>query len=44
MQEGMEQNVDQTPTMVIIRGARKYPIKGGVNYNLLRSLLDDLSK
>jgi len=44
MQEGMEQNVDQTPTMVIMRGTRKYPIKGGVNYNLLRSLLDDLSK
>ena len=44
MQEGMDQNVNQTPTMVIIRGGKRYPIGGVVNYNLLRSLLNDLSK
>jgi protein-disulfide isomerase len=44
IQEGMEQNVNQTPTMVFIRGTRRYPIGGPNNYNLLRTLLDDLSK
>jgi protein-disulfide isomerase len=44
MQEGLEQNVNQTPTMVFIRGNRRYPIGGPNNYNLLRTLIDDLSK
>jgi protein-disulfide isomerase len=44
VQEGMQENINQTPTMIIIRGQKKYPIAGGVNYNLLRSLLNDLSK
>ena len=44
LQEGMQENVNQTPTMIIIRGQKKYPIAGGVNYNLLRSLLNDLAK
>ena len=44
MQEGMEQNVNETPTLVIIRGAKRYPIRGGVNYNLLRNFLNDLTK
>ena len=44
VQEGLQQNVNQTPTMVIIRGAKKYPLAGIPNYNLLQSLLNDLSK
>jgi protein-disulfide isomerase len=46
MQEGMEQNVNETPTLVVIRGSKRYPIGGGGNgnYNLLRTLLNDLSK
>jgi hypothetical protein len=30
--------------MLIIHGAKKYPIAGGLNYNLLRSFLDGLAK
>jgi len=44
VEEGMEANVNQTPTMVLIHAGKRYPIGGGVNYNLLRSLLNDLSK
>ena len=44
VQEGLDQNVNQTPTMVIIRGTKRYPIGGVVNYSLLQSLLNDLSK
>jgi protein-disulfide isomerase len=42
MQEGNQDQVNQTPTMVIIRNGRKYPIGGGLNYDLLRRFLDDL--
>jgi len=42
MQEGNQERVNQTPTMVIIRNGRKYPIGGGLNYDLLRRFLDDL--
>lgn len=42
--EGQQGNINQTPTMVIIRGAKRYPIGGVMNYNLLRSLLNDFSK
>lgn len=42
MQEGNQERVNQTPTMVIIRNGRKYPIGGTLNYNLLKRFLDDL--
>ena len=44
MQEGARESVNQTPTMVLIHGTKRYPIGGVVSYNLLRSLLDDLAK
>jgi protein-disulfide isomerase len=40
--EGASVPVNSTPTMLIIHGAKRYPITGGVNYNLLRSFLDGL--
>lgn len=43
MQEGQLERVNQTPTMMVIRGIRKYPIGGMLpNYDLLRRFLDDL--
>jgi protein-disulfide isomerase len=42
--EGQAERVNSTPTMLIIRGAKKYPIAGGLSYNLLRSFLDGLTK
>ena len=42
IQEGEQDRVNQTPTMVIIRNGRKYPIGGALNYDLLRRFLDDL--
>ena len=44
VQEGQAERVNSTPTMLIIHGAKKYPIAGGLNYNLLRSFLDGLTK
>jgi protein-disulfide isomerase len=44
MQEGNMERVNQTPTMIIIRGAKKYPIGGTLAYDLLRRFLDDISK
>jgi len=41
---GQREAVDSTPTLIISRGARKYPVSGGINYILLRRLLDDISK
>jgi len=42
MQEGNQERVNQTPTMLIIRNGRKYPIGGSLNYDLLRRFFDDL--
>jgi len=44
VQEGQAERVNSTPTMLIVHGAKKYPITGGLNYNLLRSFLDGLTK
>ncbi|HUI79802.1 MAG TPA: thioredoxin domain-containing protein [Bryobacteraceae bacterium] len=44
VQEGMLERVNETPTMIIIRGQKKYPIAGPPNYTFLRSLLNDLAK
>jgi protein-disulfide isomerase len=35
-------NVERTPTLVIARGAKKYPISGVPDYTLFRSLVDSL--
>ncbi len=42
IQEGQRERVNQTPTMLIIRNGRKYPIGGSLNYDLLRRFFDDL--
>ncbi|MBV8731714.1 MAG: thioredoxin domain-containing protein [Acidobacteriia bacterium] len=44
VQEGQSIPVNQTPTMIIIHGAKRYPIAGGLNYNLLRTFLDQMLK
>ena len=36
--------VTSTPTLVVSRGARQYPVSGTLNYAILKSLIDDLSK
>jgi protein-disulfide isomerase len=41
-QEGQRENINQTPTLLVIRNGRKYPIGGMLNYDLLRRFLDDL--
>jgi protein-disulfide isomerase len=43
MQEGQSIPVNQTPTMIVIHGSRRYPISS-LNYNLLRTLLDQVAK
>ena len=42
MQEGQREGINQTPTLLVIRNGRKYPIGGMLNYDLLRRFLDDL--
>ena len=44
VEAGRAVSINQTPTMIITRGAKSYPLAGTVNYNLLRSLLDGLLK
>jgi protein-disulfide isomerase len=41
---GRAAGINQTPTMIVTRGANRFPVVGLVNYNLLRSLLDGLLK
>ena len=36
--------VPSTPTLVVSRGAKQYPVSGTLNYEILRSLINDLSK
>ncbi|HLK49048.1 MAG TPA: thioredoxin domain-containing protein [Bryobacteraceae bacterium] len=42
VQEGQQERINQTPTLLVIRNGRKYPIGGMLNYDLLRRFLDDL--
>ncbi len=44
MMEGQRERVNQTPTMIIIKGEKKYPIGGMLDYNLLKGFLDGLAK
>lgn len=41
---GQREAVNSTPTLIISRGAKKYPVSGALNYMLLRQLLNDISK
>jgi len=42
---GQRVPVNETPTIVVIRGSRSIPISGGlIKYELLKQLLDDLAK
>lgn len=36
--------VGSTPTLVVSRGARQYPVSGTLNYEILKSLINDISK
>ena len=44
VQEGQLERVNETPTIVVIRNGKKYPIggPGQLNYDLLRRFLDEL--
>ena len=42
VQDGQREGINQTPTLLVIRNGRKYPIAGMLNYDLLRRFLDDL--
>ena len=44
MLEGQRERVNQTPTMLVIKGGKKYPIAGILSYDLLKRFLDDLVK
>jgi protein-disulfide isomerase len=41
---GMRERIQSTPTILVSRGAKKYPIPFPVNYNLFRSVVDGLAK
>jgi len=38
------ENINSTPTLIVSRGAKKYPVAGGMNYVLLQKLIDELAK
>jgi protein-disulfide isomerase len=44
LEAGIAAGINQTPTMIVTRGTKSYPLAGTVNYTLLRSLLDGLLK
>ena len=39
---GKENRIQQTPTMVITKGIRRFPVAGNVNYGVLKRFIDDL--
>jgi protein-disulfide isomerase len=39
---GKKVRLDQTPTLIVTYRLKQYPLAGAVNYNLLKSFLDDL--
>jgi protein-disulfide isomerase len=41
---GYREQINGTPTLIVSRGAKKYPVSGSLNYTLLKQLLDDLAK
>jgi protein-disulfide isomerase len=44
LDEGKTVPVNQTPTILVTKGFRRYPIAGVTDYGLLRSFLNDLLK
>ncbi|MFY9724378.1 MAG: thioredoxin domain-containing protein [Bryobacteraceae bacterium] len=44
LNDGHAVPVTSTPTLVVSRGARSYPVSGTLNYAILKSLINDLSK
>jgi protein-disulfide isomerase len=42
--EGQREQVNETPTMLIIKGGKKYPIGGMHPYDLIKGFLDGLAK
>ena len=42
--EGQREQVNQTPTMIVIKGTKRWPIAGSLSYNLVKQFLDDISK
>ena len=41
-QEGVQAGVNQTPTMIVTAGGKRYPVPPAASYELLRSLLNEL--
>jgi protein-disulfide isomerase len=41
---GAAASVNSTPTLVISRGDKRYPVSGTLNYLLVKRLIDDLAK
>ena len=41
---GTKERIQSTPTIIVSRGAKKYPIPYPVNYNFFRTLVDGLAK
>ena len=44
LNDGHAVPVTSTPTLVVSRGARSYPVSGTLNYVILKNLIHDLSK
>lgn len=44
LDEGVAAGVNSTPTLVVTKGIRRFPVTRADNYNLLKSLLTDLTK
>jgi protein-disulfide isomerase len=44
LDRGHREEVNSTPTLIVSHGARKYPVSGGLNYELLKKLIDDVAK
>jgi len=44
MNAAAAERVDRTPTIVVSRGEKQYPLPGGGNYTFLKQLIDDLAK
>jgi protein-disulfide isomerase len=41
---GQREPVTSTPTLIVSHGAKKYPVSGGLNYLLLKQLINDVAK
>jgi protein-disulfide isomerase len=41
---GHREAINSTPTLIVSHGAKKYPVSGGMNYVLLKQLINDVTK